>query len=133
MFADGTTPQERLAEVAAILAAGILRLRTRPQGAPESADVPWVRYVHDPDEGGIGTVRWPRTVPLDELCARKLKKRTLTNLYNERPAWLVNAHRKLDQAVFAAYAQATGEAAWSPQMSDEQVLQALLSLNLQRP
>ncbi|MGA2252236.1 class I SAM-dependent DNA methyltransferase, partial [Terracidiphilus sp.] len=33
----------------------------------------------------------------------ELKKRTLTNLYNERPAWLENAHRALDQPVFAAY------------------------------
>jgi hypothetical protein len=33
----------------------------------------------------------------------KLKKRTLTNLYNERPGWLKIAHRKLDEAVLAAY------------------------------
>ena len=33
----------------------------------------------------------------------ELKKRTLTNLYNARPTWLDNAHRKLDAAVFAAY------------------------------
>ena len=32
-----------------------------------------------------------------------LKTRTLTNLYNARPAWLADAHRKLDEAVFAAY------------------------------
>src|SRR5436305_659893 len=33
-----------------------------------------------------------------------LKQRTLTNLYNQRPTWLALAHRKLDQAVLAAYA-----------------------------
>jgi len=33
----------------------------------------------------------------------RLKKRTLTNLYNERPWWLKLAHRKLDEAVIAAY------------------------------
>ena len=33
----------------------------------------------------------------------KLAKRTLTNLYSERPAWLVHAHAKLDAAVAAAY------------------------------
>jgi len=33
-----------------------------------------------------------------------LKKRTLVNLYNERPTWLKLAHRKLDEAVLAAYA-----------------------------
>jgi len=32
-----------------------------------------------------------------------LKKRPLTNLYDDRPAWLANAHRALDEAVFAAY------------------------------
>ena len=29
----------------------------------------------------------------------ELKKRTLTNLYNQRPAWLANAHADLDRAV----------------------------------
>ena len=32
----------------------------------------------------------------------ELKKRTLTNLYNARPTWLDNVHRKLDAAVCAA-------------------------------
>src|SRR3712207_8581472 len=32
-----------------------------------------------------------------------LKARTLTNLYNQRPAWLANAHARLDRAVWAAY------------------------------
>ena len=54
-----------------------------------------------------------------------LKKRTLTNLYNQRPAWLDNAHRKLDQAVFAAYG-------WPADLSDEDVLGRLLGLNLER-
>ncbi len=35
---------------------------------------------------------------------QRLKKRTLTNLYNERPTWLKLAHEKLDRAVLAAYA-----------------------------
>jgi len=34
----------------------------------------------------------------------RLKKRTLTNLYNARPTWLRLAHEKLDRAVLAAYA-----------------------------
>ena len=51
----------------------------------------------------IGTVRYPRIVPKDEGCAKKLKKRTLTNLYNERPTWLDLAHRRLDEVVAAAY------------------------------
>src|SRR5208282_1262712 len=32
----------------------------------------------------------------------RLKKRTLTNLYNERPTWLKLAHETLDRAVLAA-------------------------------
>src|SRR5262249_51213241 len=43
-----------------------------------------------------------------------LKKRTLTNLYNERPTWLRLAHEKLDKAVFTAYA-------WPSDLSDEQI------------
>jgi hypothetical protein len=34
---------------------------------------------------------------------KELKKRTLTNLYNQRPTWLANAHAKLDRAVLTAY------------------------------
>jgi hypothetical protein len=59
------------------------------------------------------------------LSESELKKRTLTNLYNERPQWLANAHRKLDGAVFAAYG-------WPPEMNDAEVLARLLALNLER-
>ena len=55
---------------------------------PGSVDGPWGRYVVEPNARGIGTVRWPRTVPKDADCAASLGKRTLTNLYNQRPAWL---------------------------------------------
>ena len=92
---------------------------------PGSVNGPWARYVHDANEKDIGTVRWPRTVPRDEDCAKKLAKRTLTNLYNERPAWLDLAHKKLDAAVFAAYG-------WDAGMSDDGILERLLALNRQR-
>ncbi len=55
----------------------------------------------------------------------ELKKRTLTNLYNQRPTWLAQAHRKLDEAVFAAYG-------WPAGLSDEEILSRLLALNLER-
>jgi len=42
----------------------------------------------------------------------KLKKRTLTNLYNERPTWLRLAHEKLDRAVLAAYAAVDPKGGW---------------------
>jgi hypothetical protein len=92
---------------------------------PGSVDGPWSRYVTDPDKRGVGTVRYPRLVPLDDEAAKKLKKRTLTNLYNERPTWLDLAHRELDEAVFAAYG-------WDPNISDDDLLAQLLDLNLAR-
>jgi hypothetical protein len=92
---------------------------------PGSVDGPWKRFVHEPDARGIGTVRWPRVVAKDAECAKKLVKRTLTNLYNERPAWLDLAHKRLDEAVFAAYG-------WPPDLTDEQILKRLLALNLER-
>jgi type II restriction/modification system DNA methylase subunit YeeA len=46
----------------------------------------------------------------------ELKKRTLTNLYNARPAWLAEAHRKLDEAVFAAYG-------WPASLTDAEILE----------
>jgi hypothetical protein len=57
--------------------------------------------------------------------ADELKKRTLTNLYNARPQWLADAHRKLDEAVFAAYG-------WPANVTDAEILQRLLALNHQR-
>jgi len=48
----------------------------------------------------------------------KLKKRTLTNLYNERPAWLRMAHERLDRAVLAAYAAMDGAGDWSEDWAD---------------
>jgi len=42
----------------------------------------------------------------------RLKKRTLTNLYNERPTWLRLAHRRLDEAVLAAYGAVDPEGEW---------------------
>ena len=44
-----------------------------------------------------------RLLPVDEAAAKELAKRTLTNLYNARPAWLDHAHRALDEAVAGAY------------------------------
>jgi len=42
----------------------------------------------------------------------RLKKRTLTNLYNERPTWLRLAHDRLDRAVLAAYAATDPPGGW---------------------
>jgi type II restriction/modification system DNA methylase subunit YeeA len=57
--------------------------------------------------------------------AEELRARTLTNLYNARPAWLADAHRKLDEAVFAAYG-------WPATLTDAELLERLLKLNHER-
>jgi hypothetical protein len=57
--------------------------------------------------------------------AAELKKRTLTNLYNQRPAWLVNAHAALDAAVAQAYG-------WPTDIPENEALGRLLELNKQR-
>lgn len=57
-----------------------------------------------------------------------LKNRTLTNLYNARPAWLNNAHKMLDAAVAKAYAWND----YTPDMSDKEILRRLLELNQAR-
>jgi type II restriction/modification system DNA methylase subunit YeeA len=66
-----------------------------------------------------------RILPVNDRAAAELKKRTLTNLYNQRPAWLVNAHRDLDAAVAAAYG-------WPADISDDDALAKLFALNQER-
>ncbi len=90
---------------------------------PGSVDGPWARYVHDPDARGIGTVRYPRLVPKDAAAADRLKQRTLTKLYNQRPTWLDQAHARLDAAVAAAYNL-------PPDLPDDDILAELLARNL---
>jgi type II restriction/modification system DNA methylase subunit YeeA len=60
-----------------------------------------------------------------EFMGVDLKKRTLTNLYNQRPDWLTEAHQRLDAAVLDAYG-------WPHDISDEEILERLLALNLAR-
>ena len=60
------------------------------------------------------------------ISAAELRRRTLTNLYNQRPTWLDNIHARLDAAVAAAYGwDAAG-------LADGEVLERLLALNLER-
>lgn len=56
---------------------------------------------------------------------RSDKKRTLTNLYNAKPAWLVNAHAALDAAVAEAYGLPANA-------TDDTILSHLLKLNQQQ-
>ncbi len=66
-----------------------------------------------------------RVLPRDAAAAAELKKRTLTNLYNARPAWLDHAHRRLDAAVAAAYG-------WPADLPDDDILARLFALNQER-
>jgi type II restriction/modification system DNA methylase subunit YeeA len=98
---------------------------TRVLEFPGATDGPWSRFIVDPDVRGVGTVRYQRVEARDDDRAKKLAKRTLTNLYNERPTWLADAHAKLDAAVAAAYR-------FPVDLTDEQILEHLLALNQQR-
>ena len=82
----------------------------------------WVEWVEEPVPG------YPkRAVPTATAPLKELGRRTLTNLYNERPQWLVDAHNELDAAVAAAYGWPTG-------ISDDRALTRLFKLNaLTRP
>jgi len=78
--------------------------------------------------------RIPEVVPgyPDSIIAKAghetdLKKRTLTNLYNARPAWLDIIHKQLDTAVAVAY----GWDDYTPDMPDEEILARLFALNQQ--
>jgi type II restriction/modification system DNA methylase subunit YeeA len=59
------------------------------------------------------------------LSAMAARDRTLTNLYNEKPAWLRQAHERMDRAVHGAYG-------WPYPLDDEDVLARLLVLNQER-
>ncbi len=71
-----------------------------------------------------------RILPKDDAAAAVLKKRTLTNLYNARPAWLDHAHRTLDEAVAEAYGW--GDDWRAGLLTDDEILARLFRLNQQR-
>jgi hypothetical protein len=102
-------------------------LRERWLNPPE-----WTEVVPEVIPLGMQTSPYPdRILPrgnlgADDLAA--LKKRTLTNLYNLRPAWLADAHTALDAAVAAAY----GWVDYSAATTDNEILARLLALNLER-
>ena len=100
----------------------------------ETFPFPWAPGKEPKDNPSVQTIaaaakelvemrdRW---LIAEGLSEEELKKRTLTNLYNARPTWLDLAHKKLDEAVCDAYG-------WPHDLTDEQILERLLTLNLQR-
>jgi hypothetical protein len=59
----------------------------------------------------------------------ELKKRTLTNLYNQRPTWLAQLHDRLDRAVCSAYGWDDPDPS---AVEEDVILGRLLALNLER-
>ncbi|QEA12693.1 class I SAM-dependent DNA methyltransferase [Comamonas flocculans] len=92
----------------------------------------WTQGLPEVVPLGMSTSPYPdRMAPrpgLSEADAKALKARTLTKLYNLRPAWLAQAHAQLDAAVAAVY----GWTDWRNDMPDEDILRRLLALNRQR-
>ena len=101
----------------------------RSQGRPKRLDELRQAWLNPPDlvriEPEIVSGYPDRILAKDTVAAALLRERTLTNLYNQRPHWLVDAHRDLDDAVAAAYG-------WPGDISEEEALGKLLELNLAR-
>jgi type II restriction/modification system DNA methylase subunit YeeA len=85
----------------------------------------WTDWVITPEEEKANFPKRPVAKPGFEA---ELKKRTLTNLYNQRPAWLDMAHKNLDKAVATAY----GWTDYTPEMPDDEILARLFRLNQER-
>ncbi|WP_246881333.1 DNA methyltransferase [Acidovorax sp. JG5] len=118
-----TIPTRQAATAIAQAAQRLNTLRQAWLNPPE-----WTDSVPEVVPLGLSASPYPdRTVPKPGF-EKDLAKRTLTNLYNQRPAWLAAAHAQLDAAVAAAY----GWADYTADMADDEILRRLLALNLQR-
>jgi hypothetical protein len=103
----------------------------------ETFPLPWPPR-HEPEGGQCYSAIGDAALALNELREKwlnppnaseaELRKRTLTNLYNARPAWLAHAHDALDRAVWAAYGWDDDPA----ETTDEDILGRLLALNRER-
>jgi hypothetical protein len=127
-FPQGLTPADTATGVAdteaakgiATAAQKLNELRTNWLNPSE-----WVTWTRTTEEEKAG---FPLRPVAKAGFEAELKKRTLTNLYNAMPAWLVNAHSAIDNAVATAY----GWADYTPEMPDSEILARLLRLNEER-
>ena len=109
--------------------------RYTPTTCFETFPLPWPPGTEPVDD--------PRVIAISEAAKRlnelrenwlnpegaseaELKKRTLTNLYNQRPAWLQHAHAALDRAVWTAYGWDDPNPAT---VDEDSILSRLLALN----
>ncbi len=115
-------PDEALHGRIAAAAAALNEQRERWLNPPEWID-PIARQV-DAREDFSGVPEEARAlirqsaIMAEAARDKDLKKRTLTNLYNERPTWLRLAHRELDRAVLAAYAAVDPPGGWSEEWAE---------------
>jgi hypothetical protein len=92
----------------------------------------WTHKVPEVTPLGMNQSPYPDRIEprpgISQEDLKALQKRTLTNLYNQRPQWLAMAHQQLDLAV----AQAYGWSDYRADMPDGEILKRLLALNLER-
>ena len=88
----------------------------------------WTQKLPEVIPLGMQTSPYPDRIVAKPGHEKDLAERTLTRLYNQRPAWLHAAHQSLDEAVAAAY----GWTDYLAEMPDEEILKRLLALNLAR-
>lgn len=88
----------------------------------------WTERVPEVVPLGMAASPYPDRIMAKPGFEKELAKRTLTQLYNQRPAWLASAHQQLDAAVAAAY----GWHDYEPGTADDEILRRLLALNLAR-
>ena len=127
-FPEGLTPNIPAADYAADpraqkIAAAAARLNDLRENWLNPADL--VRRVPEVVPG------YPdRILPVSPEAEATLKKRTLTNLYNAKPAWLTHAHKALDEAVAEAYGWGND---WRKGLlTDDETLARLFRLNQER-
>lgn len=111
---------DKNAKLIASAAQELLKLRDHWLNPPE-----WTEWVITAEEQAAG---FPKRAVAKPGHEADLKQRTLTNLYNARPAWLRLAHETLDNAVAAAY----GWNDYAHDWTDTEILNRLLELNRQR-
>ncbi len=127
-FPQGLTPNILAADYAADpraikIAAAAAKLNELRENWLNPADL--VKHVPEVVAG------YPdRIVPVSLVAEEQLKKRTLTKLYNARPAWLDNAHKVLDEAVAEAYGW--GDDWRAGKLNEDEILSRLFQLNQKR-
>jgi type II restriction/modification system DNA methylase subunit YeeA len=100
------------AQAIALAAQRLVALRDAWLNPPE-----WTERVPEVVPLGLATSPYPDRIVARPGFERQLAQRTLTQLYNQRPAWLTQAHQKLDAAVAAAYGWADYTPPWPTKKS----------------